>query len=61
VVDVICPAITLCREKVTIDQYSNICANMSKDAYKDCPAYARLIKETRTPSEWARSMVTAPP
>jgi len=57
----ICPCITVCRERVGIEQYSSICANIIKDAYKDCPVYQKLMKELRVPSEWARSLITPPP
>jgi len=52
----ICPCIAMCREKVTVEHYSNICSNMVRDAYKDCPIYQRIVKEVRTPSEWAVSL-----
>jgi hypothetical protein len=59
--DMICPCITICREKITIEQYASVCANLAKDAFRDCPVYQKLVKEAKTPSEWARSLVTPPP
>ena len=57
----ICPFIAVCRLKVSIEHYSNICSNLSKDAYKGCDEYKRLSAEPRTPSEWGRLLTITPP
>jgi hypothetical protein len=54
----ICPLLSACRQKVTMEHYSSVCANVTRDAYKECPEFKRLSSEQRTPVEWAR--LTAP-
>jgi len=53
---VICPFLTMCQKKVTIQDYMDRCASPDKAGYLDCDEYKRLSKETKTPLEWARSI-----
>jgi len=50
----ICPFITKCSAKVSVDQYVKICSNVTADAYKDCPVYQKIASEQRTPTEWSK-------
>ena len=55
----ICPFLTVCQKKVTMEEYMSRCASPDKAGYLDCDEYKRLSKETKTPLELTRS-VTIP-
>lgn len=57
----ICPLISRCNEKVTLEKYIKVCSNVSEDAFLQCPAYQRLSKEEKTPAEWSRTLTIRPP
>ena len=48
----ICPFVGTCKKTVSLEQYRNICTNITKDAYKECPEFQKLTKEPKIPSEW---------
>jgi hypothetical protein len=53
----ICPFITVCQKKVSMDEYMGKCASPDKSGYLDCDEYKKLSKEQRTPLEWSRALV----
>jgi hypothetical protein len=53
----ICPFITICQKKVSIEHYTSMCTNPSENAYIKCDEYQKLSKEQRTPLEWSRALV----
>jgi hypothetical protein len=53
----ICPFITICQKKVSIEHYTSMCTNPSENAYVKCDEYQKLSKEQRTPLEWSRALV----
>jgi len=56
----ICPLLSVCKAKVSLDQYSTVCSNISKDAYKDCPEYKKISSETKTPLDWSKIVTLTP-
>jgi len=50
----ICPLLSICKKQVSLEHYSNICSNLTKDAYKDCQEYKKLSTEQKTPLDWSR-------
>jgi len=50
----ICPLIGICKEKVDLEHYRNVCSNITEDAYKNCPHYQKLTSTPKTPSEWSK-------
>jgi hypothetical protein len=59
-VKMICPLLTICKSKISLEQYSNVCANMTKDAYKECPEYKKLSAEQKTPLDWSKILTVTP-
>ncbi|MEM1538752.1 MAG: hypothetical protein QXL29_08165 [Zestosphaera sp.] len=55
-----CPLIGRCNEKVDMEKYNNVCANLIEDAYKKCNAYKTASSQLKTPKEW-EEFFTAPP
>jgi hypothetical protein len=55
----VCPFIGKCKQKVTIDFYSNVCTNVTEDKYKECPFFKQLTAEPKTPEEWRRLILGA--
>jgi len=56
----ICPLLSSCKLKVSMEHYSTVCANLTKDAYRECPEYKKASAEQRTPGDWARLLSPAP-
>ena len=52
----VCPLITICKEQVTYEHYSQYCVNITEDKYKECPKYQELSRVKKTPMEW-RSLI----
>jgi hypothetical protein len=50
----LCPFLSICKSKVNYDQYTNVCSNIAKDAYKECTEYKKLTSEAKTPLDWSR-------
>jgi hypothetical protein len=57
----ICPLLSVCKAKISLEHYSTICSNMTKDAYKDCPEYKKIATETKTPLDWSKVLTFTPP
>jgi len=56
----ICPLMTICKAKITLDQYVNVCANIRADAYKECPEYKKMSSEQKTPLDWSKTVTLTP-
>jgi hypothetical protein len=54
VIKMICPFVGACGKSVSLDYYRNVCTNIAKDAYKECPEYQKWVKEQKIPSEWGK-------
>lgn len=54
----ICPLIGKCNEQVDFDKYQNTCANLTKNAFLECPKYKQFSSTLRTPREWQKVMST---
>jgi hypothetical protein len=59
--DMICPLLSVCKAKVTLEHYSTVCSNVTKDAYKECIEYKKMSSESKTPSEWLKLTTPTPP
>jgi hypothetical protein len=57
----ICPLLSICKAKVTLEQYSTVCSNVTKDAYKECTEYKKMSSESKTPIDWLRLTTPTPP
>jgi len=50
----ICPLIGICKKKVDLDHYREVCSNVTEDKYKECPHYKELTATPKKPSEWSK-------
>jgi len=52
----ICPILSRCSAKVSLEHYLNTCSHPTEDNYKKCEHYIALTKVTKSPSEWAEAI-----